>query len=539
MNRPNRAILMGFLALVILVLAGVTLSKGGFYISKHEGDTLHLLQMVLRMAQGDWPHLDFVTPIGVFSFLPIVAFIKAGFGVGHAILWSQVIVAIMFLPAIWWVSFSRFKGGWAYMFGASVLVLILALVHGQDVRAVSISMHYNRWAWAAAFLVVATIFIPNEGKSRPISDGLVVGLGMAVMALIKATYFAGFALPVLVGLAGRKAGMTVLWAFISGLVVMAMVTLAAGVGFWSAYLNDLIAVSAGNVRTQPGLPLLSVIGAPAYMGGSLVLILGVILLRQAGRGLEGLVLLTLAPGFFYITYQNSGNDPQWLGLLGMMLFAVLPTGSLRNSLGWNLHKASMLTATAALIMAVPSFLNLSYSPFRHMRVTVETHSPILPGSGIHEDLQTAQIRARRIDGRVALDGPGTPFAAFTDAKMRDEIYEFQGEVLPNCSIELGVVAWYSTMAADLRASGLATGKTVFAADLLSSYWMFGAFRPLPGAAPWYYGGLPGFDGADYVIVPLCPMSTKLRGLILAEITNQGIVLAEVRRNSMYILFENP
>ncbi len=537
MNRPNRAILMGFLTLVVLVLAGVTLSKGGFYINKHEGDTLHLLQMVLRMAQGDWPHLDFVTPIGVFSFLPIVAFLKAGFGVGHAILWSQVLVAVLFLPAIWWVSFSRFKGGWAYLFGAAVLVLILALVHGEGVRAVSISMHYNRWAWAAAFLVIATIFVPNEGKNRPVADGMVVGFGMAAMALIKVTYFAGFALPVLVGLAGRKAGMTVLWAFISGLAVMAAVTLAAGMGFWSAYLNDLIAVSSGNVRTQPSLPFLSVIGAPAYMGGSLVLVSGVILLRQAGRGLEGLILLTLVPSFFYVTYQNFGNDPQWLGLLGMMLFVTLPSGGVRNSLGWNLHKALMLTATAALIMALPSFFNLAYSPFRHMRAVIEDHSPVLPGSGVHEDLQTAQIRANRIDGRIALDGPGTPFMAFTDAEMRDENYEFQGETLPNCSIELGVVAWYSAMAADLKAAGLVGGKTVFAADLLSSYWLYGAFAPLPGAAPWYYGGLPGFDAADYVIVPLCPMSTKLRGLILAEITNQGIVLTEVRRNSMYILFE--
>ncbi|MCP5036606.1 MAG: hypothetical protein GY945_03285 [Rhodobacteraceae bacterium] len=537
MDRVNKAILTGFLVLVTAVLAGAAMSKGGFFIGKHEGDTLHLLQMVLRMAQGDWPHLDFVTPIGLFAFLPIVAFLKAGFGVGHAFLYSQLLVAIVFLPAIWWVSFSRFKGVTAYIFGAAVLVLILALVHGEEDSAVSVSMHYNRWAWAAAFLVIATIFLPNEDKPHPFADGVVLGLGMAVMALIKVTYFAGFAAPVLVGLIGRKAGMTTIWAVLSGLMVMALVTLAGGTGFWVAYFGDLMTVSASQVRPQPSLPLIGVIGSPAYMGGSILLIAGVIFLRQAGRGLEGLMLLLLAPGFFYVTFQNSGNDPQWLGLFGVMLLVIAPNHDIRNGLGWDLQKAVTWTAIGALAMASPSFINLAYSPFRHMRIDPEKHVPLLQGSGVHEDLQTRRVRAKRVDARVALDGAGTPFEAFTDPEMRDEVFVFQEETLPNCYIELGVIAWFSSMSADLRASGLVEGKTVFTADLLSSFWLFGAFEPLPGGSPWYYGGLPGFEAADYVIVPFCPMSTIVRGMILTEISESGVELVEIRRNEMFILYE--
>lgn len=537
MDRPNKAILMGFLLVVTLVLAGAALGKGGFYIGKHEGDTLHLLQIVLRMAAGDWPHLDFVTPIGLFAFLPIVFFINLEMGVGQAILFSQVLVAVIFLPAIWWVSYSRFRGGWAYLFAAAVLILILALVHGEADRTVSISMHYNRWAWAAGFLVIATALLPNDGARQPLADGLVIGIGMAVLALIKVTYFAGFAVPVVLALAGRRAGMTLLWAVLSGLAVAALVTLFAGLTFWQAYLNDLLTVRASDVRPQPSLPFGSVVGAPAYMGGSIVLIMGVILLRQAGRDLEGVVLLTLAPGFFYITYQNYGNDPQWLGLLAVVLIMLAPRRDMRNGLGWNLQKALRYAGIAALAMAAPSFINLAYSPFRHMRVDVENHVPILPGAGKHEDLQTARVRAMRLDGRVALDGADTPFAAFTDTELRKDVLTFHDETLPNCSIELGVVAWFAAMAADLQASGLTEGKTVFAADLLSSYWLYGAFQPLPGAAPWYYGGLPGFQVADYLIIPLCPMSVKVRGMILAEIEGTGAELTEVRRNEMFILYE--
>ena len=72
MSRPNPAVFIAFLVAVIVVLGSVTLAKGGFYLAKHEGDTLHLLQILFRMASGEWPHLDFMTPIGLLAFAPVV-----------------------------------------------------------------------------------------------------------------------------------------------------------------------------------------------------------------------------------------------------------------------------------------------------------------------------------------------------------------------------------------------------------------------------------------------------------------------------------
>ena len=139
---------------------------------------------------------------------------------------------------------------------------------------------------------------------------------------------------------------------------------------------------------------------------------------------------------------------------------------------------------------------------------------------------------------MPLDRPGNAFAAFTDPALRAAArVSFQGEELPICNMQLGAVPWYSAMAADLKASGLAEGKTVFAADVLSAYWLFGAFEPLPGAAPWYYGGLPGWENADYLIVPLCPMAAKVRQAILKEVSARAETLREVRRNEMYVLYE--
>ena len=107
MSRPRSAALAAYLALLILVLGGLPLLKGALYLEKHEGDTLHLAELVLRMARGEWPHLDFMTPIGVLAIAPIAAFVKAGAGLGHAIFYAQLLVALVLLPAVLRVAASR------------------------------------------------------------------------------------------------------------------------------------------------------------------------------------------------------------------------------------------------------------------------------------------------------------------------------------------------------------------------------------------------------------------------------------------------
>ena len=538
MGKTNDKMLAIALALMTVLLGGAALLKGGFYLGKHEGDTLHLLQMVLRMADGDWPHLDFVTPIGVLAIAPIAWLVSLGLGVGHAILWSQVLVALIALPATWYVARTRFAGIWSYVFGAVILILILALVHGETTRAVSISMHYNRWAWAAAFLAIATAVMPARGGNRTV-DGVIIGVAMALLLLTKATYLIAFLPAILVALIGRKAWRTVVAGLIAGIVVMVAVTVLAGTPiFWLAYLRDLATVAASDVRPQPGYAFGVTVGAPAWMGGSLMLILSVIWLRHAGRMLEGLVMLILVPGFFYVTYQNFGNDPQWLPLLGLMLIALRPDGEVTNSFGWNMREVMTYTAVAALAFGAPSLINLAYSPFRHLTEDPEDYTALLPGSGLHEDIVTPTIRAYRMDAKVALDGPDTIYGAFWDPEFRqNEVTEWKGETLPNCANEVGTVGWFQVNAKLLNETGLIEGKTAFVADLLNAFWLFGAFEPLPGNAPWYYGNLSGLENADFVVVPLCPMSVTTRHLILAELDEADVVLTEVARTSEFILYE--
>ena len=540
MTKSKTAALTAFLFAILAAMGGASVLKGGLYIGKHEGDTLHLMQIVFRMADGQIPHLDFMTPIGALAFWPIAMLLKSGLGIGMAVIWSQVIAALIFLPMLVWVALSRLSPWLGALFGLFVMVLLLALVHGEAQRSVSISMHYNRLAWAAAFVAIVTALIPpanNLGRGRAGIDGIIIGLMVCVMVMIKMTYFVSFAVPIVVALLMTGQGRAVLYAVLTGVVVAGTITVFAGFEYWIAYAQDLLEVAVSEVRSAPGEPLSAVMGAPAYLGGSMAAMVGVIFLRQAQVATGGLVLLLLIPGFFYVTYQNFGNDPQWLLLLAILLLALRDQAAdVVNGWGWNLRDGLVLVAAVALALTAPSFFNLAYSPYRHVNIDVTGYVPILPRGGVHTDLQSLDLRVNRVDARIALDGNVAGLPAYPD---RDEPPVFKGETLPICSVELGLPMVMDAIVRDLEDAGLARGKSLFAADVFSSHWLFGALEPMDQGAPWYYGGLPGIEDADYLLVPLCPVVQEVQRQILETIEERGdaISMTEIRRTELYILYQ--
>lgn len=530
--------LTALLLMIVAVLGGAAVLKGGFYLGKHEGDTMQLAEIVLRMARGQWPHLDFMTPIGVLAMAPIALFVRLGAGIGHAIFYAQIMVALILLPAAVRVVHSRVQGcaGWAY--AGFIMVLCVALVHGEAESSVSISMHYNRWAWAIAYVVVPLVMlVPQDGQARPKLDGMIIGLGMATLLLIKATYFVSLAPFVLIGLIARRWWGSLAAAALAGLAVAMIITLLAGVNFWAAYLGDLLTVAGSDVRPQPGESIGSVGAAPAYLGATLCILAGVILLRQAGRMTEGMLLLILMPGLMYIVYQNYGNDPQWLLMVALFAFVLRPEAGVTNSFGWDLRQGMTTVALLAAAFGFPSAINLAYSPIRHLAAATKDDVPLLPNLPRHRDILTTASRLYRVELITSGDGPGTSFASYRAEGKRDKEEAYlSGEKLPECTTESGMWAWFEVVTKDLEAAGYG-GKSILGADLFSFYWMFGDFQPVKGAAPWYYGGLSGLKNADYLVVPLCPMSPEIRVGMLKDLAKQHWNLHEVRRTDLYILIE--
>ena len=251
----------------------------------------------------------------------------------------------------------------------------------------------------------------------------------------------------------------------------------------------------------------------------------------------GLALLLLAPGFVYVTYQNFGNDPQWLMLLAVLLLVPDPRAELRNAFGWPLATALVVAACIAGAFAAPSVLNLAYSPFRHLGLNTAEYQPILTRTPEHDDLQIRITRANRVDGLVALDVPGSGLEERAGKAEREkERVTFQGQGLPYCELQMGLVAWFETIVKDLETNGFGGDRRLFVADLFMGHWMFGDLRRLRMGAPWYYGGLPGIESADYLLVPLCPTSLAVRKEILEAVAASGYTATELRRAPLYILY---
>lgn len=528
MDRANWGRLFGVMGLIGVVMGALPFLKGGLVIAKHEGDTLHLADIVLRMAEfGSIPHLDFMTPLGILSVAPIAWFVEAGINLGHAVFMAQVLVAlIVFVPAAY-AAGTRLSMPWAAVFGGYVMVLVLALVHGEAQSAVSISMHYNRWAWAFAYVVVLLAILPSRGRDCPGIDGALIGFGMGILVLLKATYFVALAPAILVALIVRRQGRAFLAALVGGLVVFGVATYAWGVPFWAAYVGDLLAVANSETRSAPGAEFADVASAPAFLAGNLALIAGIVLLRRAERMAEGVILLVLAPGFIYITFQNFGNDPQWLVMLAIVMFGARPVMQYRESMG--------VVGVAALALGAGSAVNLAASPLRHYFLDPVAPTPLITGDPRAADIVTSKPRVYRVTQNRAVEGAESPYAsvAYVDPKAKPTV--INGETLPECDLASGYNAWFEVASRDLETAGY-RGAAVLAADLLGAFWLYGDFKPVEGSAPWFYAGASGIENADYVLVPLCPTGRPQRQAILAGIEAAGWGLTEVRRTALYLLF---
>lgn len=522
------------LVVVALLEAVLLLWPGGLAVNQHHGDTLHIVQILMRMADGQVPHLDFMTPIGVFSFLPSYLFL--GYGVGTAILAGQVLVMFLVLPMIWWAVASRMQGFVALAYALLAVIMVSAIVHGGVKPFSSVSMYYNRWAWAFAFAIVSLALLPPRNSHSQLADGLVFGLGMSFLAMAKATFFVALLPAVVAAIILRAQWRAAAISVICGIAVAGLITWWAGdPGFLLAYVADVRSVSEGGVRAWPGESFSSTLAGPGFIVGNAALLAGIVFLRQAERPVEGVILLLLAPGFAFITFQNWGNEQLWLAPFGLLMLA-LRTDSLRqNALGWNVNAALGATALAALTLSAPVVYNMGASTLRYARLDRAGFAPVLALAG-QDDLymKTGSIMESRASSYL-------PPARADQAQAVEEARAYapdllNGEEIPFCGLDRGLVGLLQGWARDLDEQGLTPGKSVFIADTASALWLFGQSTPVPHGAPWYYGGDQGLSRADFLLVPFCPVTPRVRQIILTGLQEPDApVFREVARTDHYIL----
>ncbi len=509
---------------IVAIYAALLLLKGQVFLTSQEGDAMHLMDIILRMAEGQRPHLDFPTPLGIAAFWPIAVFVQAGFGFGTSFMMSQVAIAAALILPIFYVARTRMDAMQGYAFGAVLLTMVMALVHGEMLADVTVSMYYNRWAWALAFLAVPIAIFPARSGGSVVIDAAILGLVMFLFILGKATFAVALAPGLIFALALRKAWSTLGLGVICVAILLAVSIAVLGLNFWKGYIGNLAEVASSGIRPRAGASWDMLLTGPRFVLGNIVLLAAIVILRKGEQPNLGVALLLLAPGFLYVTYQNWGNDQKWLALVALI---VLMSGAS--------VKHHVLAVIAAVLIA-PSFWNMAISPLRNFQKTDE-HFVTFFSSGRHTDVFAITARTNRVMelGTVSFKEP--QFTALNEFADKVDDIVFQGKTYPSCKQEVGLIGVTREMAADLRRFGLDEAAKVFMADLSSGIWMFGEFEPLKGGTPWYYGGLPGFDAAEYVVVPKCPVVPA----VFAKITEQlnemdDLVLTQLRETELYTLY---
>lgn len=514
MSRPSAGLYLIFLLLILGVQAALLLGKGVLLIDQHEGDALHVLDIALRMGAGEKPHLDFMTPLGFLSFAPIAGFLAAGLGLGLSVKLGSLLFAGLLTPAIFWVGLTRLSGALAYFFGAFVIILATALVYGGADQVASVSMFYNRWAWAVAFVILPLVILPTRGLSSEVIDGIIIGAGLAFLALAKITFFLAFLPALLVGLMLRGQIRSLGVGVITGLAVIGLVTLNTGLDFWLAYLGDLKTIAATPIRSAPGANLITMLVGPTFLAANICLLAAVILIRQSGQQIEGLVLMLAAPGFIYVTYQNWGNDPKWLVLLVILMLSLRPHRHLNNGFGWDISRSLNAVALVSLALVLPTILSLSFSTLRHARLDVADFArPFEISAGRDIMMRRDRLYAPAKRFGIEFDAPKLRAEAEAAGVDPKDVVLF-GQKLAACKIEMGLIGLLHQLSEQVAEFPETMGKSVALADTFSPLWLFGKTVPEPQGSPWFYGDMSIYHRADFVLIPACPVTYQARSLVV-------------------------
>ena len=526
-----------FLVVLTAVIAGVffvSVLPGGLWITGHEGDLIHTLDNALRMVAGDKPHQDFMTPLGVLTIAPIALFIKAGFGPGMSILLAQFAVCLCAVPMIIWVSLSRLSGVWRYVFAIGMVLLCTALTYGGDNPSTSLAMYYNRWSWVfGATVVMVLMFPPAGGYTR--TDAVVVGMCGAILTLTKVTYVFGLLPFVLIALLNDRAWRMMIEALIVSLIVLLVATVVlGGVAFWQAYALDLLETATSPIRTKPGEDFGALLGKPEHLPSSILMLTAVVFFRKTKRKREGLLLLALFPGFVYITYQNWGNDPFWLFVVMIAMASVplpVPARRFADVDAGIFQKALILVA---LTIYSPSIANIAFSTARHAMAGPAEFAPLFSSAALSDVY--VKKRTHASPAAVVHIDAGRSFRDDGD-EAAHETYLLNGEEMPDCDLSSGLAGWLREISVQLEGIDVAIGKHILFADLLDPLWLFGPFERNTNAAAWFYGSNGGYESAEMVLVPLCPLSVAAREVKLSAIHDKGFTLTEIARTDLFILLD--
>lgn len=498
-NKNYLFLLVGLLAAQVLLVWSV----GNIYINAHELDVVHALDGALRMAEGERPHLDFMTPLGVMTFAPVALMLELGFGRGISMAYAGDFMALLMLPAIYWIGITRLSGRVRLLWGGGLVLLITASVFGESAGTNSFSMFYNRWSWAVSFLILTAVVLPSDRKSATL-DGIIIGLGAAFLALCKITffvsYFPGIALILMMNRRWRTLSVGVL----AGLLVAILVTVwAGGFDYWLSYISDLRFLQTVGLGDRNG-GWSGYIASPAGTFSLIVVLFSASFLSKSGNQPMAISIFLLAPGFVYSTYSNWGVEPKYLLILALFV--------------WMGAKENRMVAAGITFLLIgvlgPTIVNISLSNLRPLGFKYSNFSSIF-----NEEKGGLMFETERFNVMATQ-------TAFGGDTVEVSTIEGDTHVFQACSLTMGFLKQDREIVQKLTDLGV-HNDGVLVADTFSNYWMFSDVRRLKGGAIWQYGGEYGLADASILVIAHCVGNPLRRTAVIEGIRDAGYKLSHL------------
>ena len=186
------------------LLSLVTASSRGLILRRYFHDAFFLFDSEWRAARGEVPHVDFHSPVGQAFYWPFRLLGLFGDHDALTVIHANILVGAILIAMMAATLLRRLSPILLAVTTIGVLALTMA-PRDVDFWIINYSYlaPYNRWPWPM-IVVVALITLLPPSRPRPVIDGIVLGLLLALFYYIKITFLVGAVIIVIAALLLRQ-----------------------------------------------------------------------------------------------------------------------------------------------------------------------------------------------------------------------------------------------------------------------------------------------------------------------------------------------
>lgn len=412
----------GFLIAAFLIALAAT----GTYISANSIDYLFMVEQGWRLAQGQIPYRDFLTPIGPVFYALVDAIEHISHGDPAAYRLTGYLAMLLFGPGLVWICWRRLPGRLSVLIAISFAIMPISPTP-RDGRFFDFEFLalYNSFCWPLMATVIVGALFESRRDTRRIEaaiEGLAIGLALVGLLGLKLTHGIVGGGVLSAGLLLRPRNRPAL--AIACLFVLSVIAIAilAAPDLLHQYLIDLVNVGkANNLPERFRLKLQNyVYNDVATLLVSLFAIWLIDKYRQYHPTLVNYRETIAAITIFVAAYAEAANDHDDTPASIILLFALLWLTAMRANLpigglagqGYRKAKTCLLALPLLLWTALPLansslaliFHSLSFwlQPATAWPANLPENAPVLRGFKIPGPLAgNAAIPIEKLDERSA------------------------------------------------------------------------------------------------------------------------------------------